>query len=336
MSGVYWSLAVPPEVLCEKAGVSVYDYYHLPAARLETHRRARAYFLQTFDYDVGTGVGNGLTSYWNATLFGAQVEFRGNSQGAVHKRVLSTIEAVRDLVPPRPEEVPTLPRFREVHRQYLEMEELVKGTEFRATFGAFPLQGPFTTATILRGTELMADVALNPDLVHELLGKVVRAQMNVMTFSERQFGLLRRSCWMGDDYGGLISPQMYGEFCYPYMNRLFEAYGAEGRTLHCETLKRGHHRYLNLMGIDHYDPGVNPDITIEDIREECPGLFFTINLHTVRDMVNKTPEAIRALCEDFIRRGAPGVITEITVNTPEENIQAFLQTMRAHGRNAEG
>jgi uroporphyrinogen-III decarboxylase len=248
----------------------------------------------------------------------------------VHERVLSSIEEVRDLAPPSPEEITQLPRYREVFRQYQEMAELVKGTEFRAAFGAFSLQGPFTTATILRGTELMADVALSPELVHELLGKIVRAQMNVMMFSERQFGIVRRSCWMGDDYGGLISPTMYGEFCYPYMNRLFETYGAEGRTLHCETLKRGHHRYLNMMKIDHYDPGVNPDLTIEDIREECPGLFFTINLHTVRDMVNKTPDEIRGKCEDFIRRKAPGIITEITVNTPAENIRAFLETMRHH------
>jgi uroporphyrinogen-III decarboxylase len=327
---IYWSLAVPPEVLCEKAGVSPYEYYHVPAARLEAHKRARAYFLRTFDYDVGTAVGNGLTSYWNATLFGAKIEFRGSSQGAVHERVLSTIEQVRDLVPPSPEDIPRLPRYREVYRQYQEMAELVKGTEFRAAFGAFSLQGPFTTATILRGTDLMADVVLSPKLVHELLEKIVQAQMNVMTFSEWEFGVVRRSCWMGDDYAGLISPAMYGEFCYPYMNRLFETYGAEGRTLHCETLKRGHHRYLNQMKIDHYDPGVNPDITIEDIREECPGLFFTANLHTVRDMVNKRPAEIRGQCEDFIRREAPGIITEITVNTPEENIHAFLETMRRH------
>ncbi len=331
MSGVYWSLAVPPEVLCEKAGITVYDYYHVAAARLEAHSRGRAYFLRTFDYDVGTRVGNGLTSYWNATLFGARVEFQGNSQGAVHERVLSAIEEARDLVPPSPDDIPKLARYREVYRQYLEMAELVKGTEFQAGFGTFSLQGPFTTATILRGTDLMVDVVTAPELVHELLSKIVRAQMNVMTFSEREFGIVRRSCWIGDDYAGLISPEMYGEFCYPYMNRLFEAYGPEGRTLHCETLKRGHHRYLNLMEIDHYDPGVNPDITIEGIREECPGLFFTINLHTVRDMIDKAPDAIRAQCEDFIRRGAPGVITEITVNTPEENIRAFLETMREHG-----
>ena len=80
-----WTLAIPPEVLCEKANTSLYDYYHVPAVRLETHQRARDYLLEKFDHDIGTHVGNGLTSYWNATLFGAEIEYQGaKNQGAVH------------------------------------------------------------------------------------------------------------------------------------------------------------------------------------------------------------------------------------------------------------
>jgi uroporphyrinogen-III decarboxylase len=169
-----------------------------------------------------------------------------------------------------------------------------------------------------------------PALVGELLEKIVEAQMNVKTFSEREFGIVQRSCGMGDDYAGLISPDMYGEFCYPYMQTLYDSYGLQGRSLHCETLKRGHHKYLLQLRIDHYDPGVNPDLAVEDILEECPGLFFTYNLFTVRDMVNGSPATIQARCENLIRRGAPGLMTEITVKTPEENIDAFLQTMRPY------
>ncbi len=174
----------------------------------------------------------------------------------------------------------------------------------------------------------MMDLVLYPERVKELLEKIVEAQCNVMTFSEKEFGIKRRSCGMGDDYAGLISPDMYGEFCYPYMKILYDTYGLEGRSLHCETLKRGHHKYLNMLKIDSYDPGVNGDICIEDIQEECPGMFFTYNLFTVHDMVNKGPEAIRELCFDYIRRGAPGIMTEITVGTSEENIKAFLEVMR--------
>ncbi|MCF7854979.1 MAG: hypothetical protein K9N51_09290 [Candidatus Pacebacteria bacterium] len=326
-----WTLAIPPEVFCEKAGTSVYDYYHVPDVRLETHRRARDYFLKRFDHDIGAHVGNGLTSYWNATLFGAEIEYDDqNSQGAVHKRVLSAVEAVRSLVPPQPNDIPNLPRYRFLLEQHERMTRLVEGTAFTASFGAFPFQGPFTTATILRGTDIMMDVAMQPGLVKDLLQKIVDAQENVMTFSEKEFGITRCSCGMGDDYAGLISPDMYGEFCYPYMKQLYDAYGVEGRSLHCETLKRGHHKYLNMLKIDSYDPGNNYDVTIEDILEECPDIFFTYNLFTVRDMVNKAPSAIRELCADYIRRGAPGIMTEITVNTPEENIQAFLDIMRAH------
>ena len=47
-------------------------------------------------------------------------------------------------------------------------------------------------------------------------------------------------------------------------------------------------------------------------------------------MVNKTPKAIREMCLDYIRRGAPGNMTEITIGTLEENIKAFLEVMRTY------
>jgi uroporphyrinogen-III decarboxylase len=327
---VPWILAIPPEVLCEKAGTILYDYYHSPESRLLTHQRARDYFLDTFDHDIGTFVGTGLTSYWSATLFGAEIEFGGNNQGAVHRRVLSKIDEVRALSVPSPDGIGDLPRYRFLLDQHERMSRLVEGTEWQARFGTFGFQGPFTTATILRGTDIMMDVAMQPELVKELLTKVVEAQHHVMIFSEREFGAVRRSCGMGDDYAGLISPDMYGEFCYPYMKELYDTYGIEGRSLHCETLKRGHHRYLPMLGIDSYDPGNNPDVTIEDIIEECPGLYFTYNLFTVRDMVNRSPDEIRRLCEEYIRRGTPGIMTELTVNTPEENVRSYLDVVRSH------
>jgi uroporphyrinogen-III decarboxylase len=332
---IKWVLAIPPEVYCEKANTRLLDYYFDPAVRLETHQRAREYFLQTFGHDIGTHVGNGLTSYWNATLFGAELEFSGDSQGAVHRRVLASIEEVRSLKAPTPDRIPDLPRYRELLGQHQRMEKLVPGTGFKASFGRFGFQGPFTTATILRGTDIMTDLVMSPDLVKELLEKIVEAQCNVMTFTEREFGIEVRSCGMGDDYAGLISPDMYEAFCFPYMKQIYDRYGEQARSLHCETLKRGHHQYLNRLKLTSYDPGVNPDITIEDILKECPGLFFTINLHTVRDMVNKLPDGIRAMCEDYVRRGAPGVMAEITVRTPEENIRAFLEAGKTYRENRE-
>ncbi len=328
-----WNLAIPPEVLCEKARTRVFDYYHVPAQRLLTHQRARDYFLKAFDHDIGCHVGSGITSYWNATIFGAEIEYGDpHSQGAVHKRVLSNIEDVRDLIVPSALDISELPRYRFLLEQHYQMVKLVENSGFKSSFGFFPFQGPFTTATILRGTDIMMDVVTEPELVKELLEKIVEAQRSVMTFSEQEFGIKRNSCGMGDDYAGMISPDMYADFCYPYMKQLYDEYGTESRSLHCETLKRGHHRYLTMLKIDSYDPGVNPDLSIEDILEECPGMFFTYNLFTVRDMLNGNPDSIRDLCEDYIRRGAPGIMTEITVRTPEANIVAFLEAVRRHDK----
>ncbi|MDD5596952.1 MAG: uroporphyrinogen decarboxylase family protein [Victivallaceae bacterium] len=325
-----FTLAIPPEVLCEKAGIELHDYYCVPAKRLETHQRARDYFWRTFSHDIGKSVGSGITSYWCAAVLGAEIEFTGNNQAVVHERVLKSAEDIRKLVPPSPQDIPNLPRYRFLAAQHAQMARLVKGTGFEAPFGIFGFQGPFTTATILRGTEIMMDIVLHPELIKELLEKIVEAQCNVMVFSGKEFGITRKTCGMGDDYAGLISPEMYGEFCYPYMKTLYDAYGIEYRSLHCETLKRGHHKYLNMLEIDSYDPGVNKDLSIEDILEDCPGMFFTYNLFTVSDMVNKTPAAVKGLCKDYIRRGAPGIMAEITVKTPEGNISAFLETMREY------
>lgn len=323
-----WHLAVPPEVFCEKTNIEISDYYLIPAKRLETHIKAREYFLRRFNHDIGLNIPNGNTSYWNAAVLGAKVEFDGNNQAAVHERVLSRAEDVRRLKVPGADEIPNLSCYKMLLQQHKEMLQLAKGTSFKASFGSFGFQGPFTTATILRGTDIMMDILTEPDLIKELLDKIVETQCNVMAFSEKEFGIHIESCGMGDDYSGLISPASYAEFCYPYMKALYEKYGIKQRSLHCETLKRGHLKYLKMLKIDNFDPGVDEDLTVEDILEELPDTIFTFNLFTVRDMVNGTPESIRNLYSQYVRRGAPSIMTELTVGTPEENIQAFLKVAR--------
>jgi len=284
--------------------------------------------LNKFNHDIGVYIPDGNTSYWNAVVFGAKIEFDGNNQAAVHERVLSSAEDVRRLKVPAANEIPEQPCCKTLFLQYEKMLKLVEGTPFKTSFGNFGFQGPFTTATILRGSDIMMDILTDAELVKELLEKIVEAQCNVMSFSEKEFGIHIESCGMGDDYSGLISPDSYAEFCYPYMKMLYEEYGVNNRSLHCETLKRGHLKYLRMLEIDHFDPGVDEDLTIEDILNELPGVFFTFNIFTVRDMLNGTPETIKKLYKQYVLRGAPSIMTELTVGTPEDNIHAFLESAR--------
>ena len=134
---------------------------------------------------------------------------------------------------------------------------------------------------------------------------------------------------LDDDYGGLISPAMYGEFNYPYLDRLFRAFDAEKRSLHSETLSPGHLKYLRQLGITSYDSWPYGDLTIEKVVEAMGGSFFTWNCETTRDLFADTPQRIKEKYKHAVGCGAPGMTLCLCARgVRTENIKAFVEVAR--------
>ena len=328
MSGIPWRIGIPAEVITEYAGTRLKDFYLDPQVMLRSQELAFAHFRKEFHLLRNPSVM--MTSYLTATTLGLEVNFPDDNEPQYdRRRVLSSLRDVDSLTAPSdPCAAGLVPRYLETHAYF--RSKLGEGFDLNSGFYSVSFQGPVTTAVLLRGEKFYSDLYEDPSRVHRLLDIVTDNSIELA----RRLKHLRdaasqpvSSVGINDDYAGLMSPEHYEEFAMPYLSRLFAAFPSKQKTLHSETLHQGHLGFLQTLGVTCYDPGMDQYLTLDMLED--PPCFFYWNLHTVRDMLQGSPEIIRRLYIEAIEHGAPGVMTEICRRTPRENLRTFLEIARS-------
>ena len=97
--------------------------------------------------------------------------------------------------------------------------------------------------------------------------------------------------------------------------------------MHSELLRREHLKFLPELGVTAYDPGTNQYLTIADIKSEID-IRFSWNLKPSADMLQGTPDTIKAKYEQAVAEGAPEIATELCRGVPRENVRAFIEAAR--------
>ena len=200
------------------------------------------------------------------------------------------------------------------------------GNRYHITCGG--TEGPITTAVIIRGPAFFVDIYRNPKKVHQLLEIVTEVSLRIREVIEEVTGEDIRRTGIADDFAGYLTPQQYREFAYPYYQLIYKKYGQNGRSLHSELLRREHLKFLSMLGITHYDPGMNPYLRVRDLREL--GIPFSWNLKTAQDMLMGSPESIRKAFIRAVREGAREIATELCRRVPKENVLAFVKIAREY------
>ena len=315
-----WWLAIPEEVETEYAGVKLGQYYNDPEVMLQTQLKAQELFRQLYDFDK-PGVGPAYSSYIEASMLGTEVIFPEDNVPMVKGPVMKEAEEVNKLKILDPYKEGLMPRAIQTYRY---MREKV-GDNVPVGLGG--TEGPITTAVILRGQDFFMDLLLYPKEAHQLLALVTEASLMLRTVIEKVTGEPIRSTGICDDFSGLLSPDHYEEFALPYQKQIYEAFGHEGRVMHSELLRREHLKFLPELGVTAYDPGTNQYLTIADIKSEID-IRFSWNLKPSADMLQGTPDTIKAKYEQAVAEGAPEIATELCRGVPRENVRAFIEASR--------
>ncbi len=325
-----WRIGIPADVITEYAGTKLRDFYLQPEVMLESQLKAFEIFEK--EYDLHRTPSIQMTSYLPATTLGLSLHFPEDAEPQYdNDRPLKSVDEIDTFgLPDDLSRCGLMPRYIEALSYFRsrlgEGYPLYSSGEYSAGF-----QGPFTTAVLLRGEELFADVYTAPEKVELLLELITQNHLRLAELFRRLNGggdLPVTGAGITDDYGGLVSPDHYGRFVAPYLKRLYDAYPDAARSLHAETLHPEHIEYLSRLEISSYDPGMNQYLSIEDILERTD-TFFYWNLFTSRDMLLGTPDSIRKLVVESVEKGAPGIMTEICRATPPENVRAFLSCVRS-------
>ncbi len=321
-----WQIGIPDSVIAEYAGVPLRTYFSDPKIMLSSRRKANQEFLELYGLRR-TERASGST-YMIASTLGLNVFFPEDDDPQISMpRAITDIKDVDDMrLPVDPAQCGLVPGYIAACRYF--RDEL--NEEPRAGYSV-GFQGPFTTAVLLRGEQLFAEVYTDPRRVHRLLSMITENALRLTESLKAKLGEAYTpvvSVGATDDYSGLISPQHYEQFEFPYLDQLYKAYDVPRRHLHAETLHPEHLAFLSRMGVTQYDPGMDQYLCIETIRNNTD-VFFYWNLHTVGDMLQGHPAGIREKYRDSIGKGAPGMMTEICRRTSPDNIRAFLEVARS-------
>ena len=324
--GIRWSVAFPPEVMTEYVGVKLSDYYKHLEVMLDVQLRSSELFSKEYGLPIRKSVSANDLAYVCAAALGAEIHYGEDDAPVIrHGMVIKDMKQVRDMKVPDIYNIGLMPK---ILKTFEYMKEELKDSDIKVNLG-IGIQGPITTAVLLRGETFYRDLYDAPEDVHMLLRLITDTAIAIIHAADRISGIRRGNVSIADDYGGLMSPSMYQEFNIPYLKRIYEELGKEGRYLHCETLKKEHLECIKDLGITYYSPANNLYLTIGDIKAVL-GDRFSWELFTVRDMLNGTPGSIRCEFERAVREGARIIGTEICRNTPRENIKAFIEVAREY------
>lgn len=323
---VAWRVAVPPEVTTEYAGTRLGAYYTDTPTMLATQQRGREAFLARYGIDIGSAGRVDPPAYVGSAALGAELVIPDDDPPMIRSHPLKTTEECDRVRLPESYFDTRWAAFYDWMR--VEMQKLVgPGHKVRMGHG---LEGPITTAKLLRGEGFFLDLYDDPRRAHVLLDRVTESIIRFGRDVRRRNGdPLDGGVGIADDFAGLISPAMWGEFVVPYYARIYEAFGGKGRALHSELLRRDHLRFLADLGVTHFDPGQDQYLSLRDILTAV-SMPVSWNLFTVRDMLQGTPKSIETLYRQAVRDGAREIMAELCRGTPPENIEAFISIAREY------
>lgn len=208
--------------------------------------------------------------------------------------------------------------------------EKILGCRVRAHLG---VEGPITTAVLLYGMRFYAELIEEPERSKRLLKAITDSIVNFIKFTRRLEGLPERSSSHGicDDLSSLIGPRLWGKFVLPFWDRIYDAFGAQRRYLHCENLSEGHLPLLNRIGLSEFDPSHAPKLHPSMLKRhlKMPWRWRVQHVH-----VNEGFDRMKEVMEEAVENGASVLSFYIADGISPEHVRFFVRTAEGLGGKA--
>ena len=202
----------------------------------------------------------------------------------------------------------------------------------------------------LRGWDkFMMDMAGDPDLVHEMLGRMVEANVHNISLFLDMVGDYIDLIAMGDDLGMQSGPQMsldmYREFIHPAHTAVYQAAKKAAPNVSVFLHSCGGIRplipFLIEEGVEALNPvqtnaaGMEPEGLKRDFGDKIT--FWGGGAEVAGALTDGTPDEVREQVHDRLRAFAPGggyvfnQVHNIQANVPPENVVAMFEAAYEYG-----
>ncbi|MFP4442651.1 MAG: uroporphyrinogen decarboxylase family protein [Spirochaetia bacterium] len=325
MSLKKWKILFPDEVLCEYTGILPGDYF----SRAQPMYRAQTEGAKKINTLYGVNLASAeprvaCPAYLQAAAFGSELVIPRDHPPMLKETGAPAAEDVFKLkMPDSYLETPEIVRYRKIKD---EMEKL-HGAPVSMSAG---LEGPVTTAKLIRGQDFFLDLYEAPDAAEHLLNlsgdSFIRFKQEIAEYNGEVTG---EFTGIADDFAGLLSPAMYGKYAQPQYRKIYDKLGKKHRTLHSELLRRDHLAFLPELNLDSFDPGQDQYLELTDLTELLVPrgipFWFNVKTSTARD---SNPEEIERFIRAAVSGGAENIMIELTPGIPRDNVRAMIKTFQ--------
>ena len=178
-----------------------------------------------------------------------------------------------------------------------------------------------------------------PDKCHRFLDKIttamIQAHQNYIKIVPRPKG----GFGLAEDSAQIMSAEMFREFCVPYDNRLYDAFGSgpDGRGMHmCGDSTHLHQSLVEdakITGFIYFGCRVKPEVAAKNLGEK---VYLMGNIDPVL-MLQGSKQEVRTAAMECLAAMAPcggfilGDGANICPGTPIENLAAVTEAAEEYG-----
>ncbi|NCP30137.1 MAG: hypothetical protein COY42_23880 [Armatimonadetes bacterium CG_4_10_14_0_8_um_filter_66_14] len=316
-----WHIAFCNVTFTEYAGVTYRDYYGSPAVMLEAQLAAKAFAEQRF------GVGRFIHPHVDSPSCGF-ASFLGMPVVVPEADEVPYVDTTR---PPITDVADADlirlgdPRSTGLMAQRWAAWQYYREQGYDVRFGGYG-GSVVSIACEISGNSVLAGMVENPAGARRLLEVVVEAEEAVAAFDASLCGEEYRGfTYTGDDFSGLLSPELYRRFAVPCYQRLHA--GQERRFMHSELLRAEHLRIArDEVGITEFHGAGCKNLTLLEMHDIMGDRFWT--QLTPQEMLELSPAVIDDRIRELAQSGSAYVQLYPGRGTPEENMEAAIAAVQ--------
>jgi len=312
---VKWHIAFCNMTYSEYAGLTYRDYYASPAQTLEAQLTAKDVAEEKFGVGSFISPGVDVSGATFANYLGMPfLETDADELSYVDSQapVLKEPADAALLTPGDPKTTGLMAKRWEAWQFYRAQGHNVR---FGAASGAV-----LTTAHELSAGAAFLWLATDPAGATRVLDAITDADLALRDFDESLCGA-GDMAGTGDDYAGLLSPEMFRRFAVPQYERIYA--GRSSRFMHSELLRAEHLRIAkDLLGITCFHGAGCEHLTLAEMHEIMGHEFWT--QITPQELLELSPQALTEKAKEYAHSGCAYVQLYPGRATPEANMEAAI------------
>lgn len=315
-----WDIAFSNMTITEYADMTYKEYYASPANTLEAQLKAAETAERRF------GVGRFITPHIDtspgtlSSLLGMRIVFPQEDEIPsidVTHPVITDVADVNKIRIGNPKTDGSMAKHWQAWQYY-------KARGYPVALGGHD-GSIVTTACEVSGNSVLIGLLENPEAARQMFDVVVQANRVAEELDVSVPGKTSQSGYIGDDFAGLLSPEVFRTFVIPCYEKIFAR--KTSRFLHSELLRCEHLRIArDILAITDFHGAGAENLTLSEMHEVM-GHDFWAQL-TPHELFVSTPAQIRDRIKVLAGSAAGTVQLYPGRGTPDENMRAAIATLQ--------